>query len=280
MLADMALAQFDRVVRADLYGPFLTCRRFVRALEAAARKGRIVNISSIHERAPRPGGVDYDAAKGGLSQLTATLALELAPKGNRGQRRGAGDDPDADESARDRGRGLSRAARSQHSLGARRRARGRSPRWSPSCFRRPPIISPAPPSSSTARCRSMSRRAPDPMAAYTIERLDDVALSAGPPLDGMDLMSPFVWCEGDRYRIMVRGRAAAAPPGQPDRPHLVRRGHGRPPFPDGRETGDRARPRSFRRRRLRGPDGADRRQKGLSGFLYRASTPGATRARS
>lgn len=80
-LADMALAQFDRVVRADLYGPFLTCRRFVRALEAAARKGRIVNISSIHEHAPRPGGVDYDAAKGGLSQLTATLALELAPKG-------------------------------------------------------------------------------------------------------------------------------------------------------------------------------------------------------
>lgn len=81
MLADMALAQFDRVIRADLYGPFLTCRRFVRALEAAGRKGRIVNLSSIHEHAPRPGGVDYDAAKGGLSQLTATLALELAPKG-------------------------------------------------------------------------------------------------------------------------------------------------------------------------------------------------------
>ncbi len=81
MLADMELAQFDRVIRSDLYGPFLTCRRFVRALEAHALKGRVVNISSIHERAPRPGGTDYDAAKGGLSQLTATLALELAPKG-------------------------------------------------------------------------------------------------------------------------------------------------------------------------------------------------------
>jgi glucose 1-dehydrogenase len=81
MLADMQLAQFDRVVRSDLYGPFLTCRRFVRALEAGAEKGRIVNISSIHEHAPRAGGVDYDSAKGGLSQLTATLALELAPKG-------------------------------------------------------------------------------------------------------------------------------------------------------------------------------------------------------
>lgn len=81
LLADMELAQFDRVVRSDLYGPFLTCRALVRRLEARNMKGRIVNISSIHERAPRAGGVDYDSAKGGLSQLTATLALELAPKG-------------------------------------------------------------------------------------------------------------------------------------------------------------------------------------------------------
>ena len=80
-LVDMELAQFDRVVRSDLYGPFLTCRELVRRLEAKGAKGRIVNISSIHEHAPRPGGVDYDSAKGGLSQLTATLALELAPKG-------------------------------------------------------------------------------------------------------------------------------------------------------------------------------------------------------
>jgi len=80
-LVDMQLAQFDHVIRSDLYGPFLTCRRLVRALEAKGMEGRIVNISSIHEKAPRPGGVDYDAAKGGLAQLTATLALELAPKG-------------------------------------------------------------------------------------------------------------------------------------------------------------------------------------------------------
>lgn len=80
-LVDMDLGQFDRVIRSDLYGPFLTCRRLVRALEAKSLRGRIVNISSIHERAPRAGGVDYDSAKGGLAQLTATLALELAPKG-------------------------------------------------------------------------------------------------------------------------------------------------------------------------------------------------------
>src|SRR5690606_28738087 len=73
-IAQMELAQFDRVLRADLYGPFLTCRRFVRGLLKAGQHGRIVNISSIHESAPRPGGVEYDSAKGGLAQLTATLA--------------------------------------------------------------------------------------------------------------------------------------------------------------------------------------------------------------
>jgi glucose 1-dehydrogenase len=79
-IAEMELPQFDRVMRADLYGPFLTCRRFVRGLRQAGQGGRIVNISSIHERAPRAGGVEYDSAKGGLAQLTTTLALELAPQ--------------------------------------------------------------------------------------------------------------------------------------------------------------------------------------------------------
>lgn len=40
---------------------------------------------------------------------------------------------------------------------------------------------------------------------YAVEQLDTVALSAASTIDGMDLMSPFVWREGDLYRIMVRG---------------------------------------------------------------------------
>jgi glucose 1-dehydrogenase len=78
-IAQMPLAQFDLVLRADLYGPFLTCRRFVRGLGGKSG-GRIVNISSIHAFAPRAGAVEYDSAKGGLAQLTTTLALELAPQ--------------------------------------------------------------------------------------------------------------------------------------------------------------------------------------------------------
>lgn len=76
---DLDAAAFDRLIATDLRGPFLICREFVRQLGPA--KGRIVNISSIHESAPRAGGVGYDAAKGGLAQLTRTLALELAPRG-------------------------------------------------------------------------------------------------------------------------------------------------------------------------------------------------------
>lgn len=78
MIGEMELSTFRNTLSADLVGPFLTCREFVRRVGEAG--GRIVNISSIHERAPRAGGVDYDSAKGGLSQLTATLALELAPR--------------------------------------------------------------------------------------------------------------------------------------------------------------------------------------------------------
>jgi glucose 1-dehydrogenase len=78
-LVELSAESFDRTVATDLRGPFLTCREFVRRLKGGV--GRIVNISSIHEYAPRAGGADYDAAKGGLAQLTRTLALELAPKG-------------------------------------------------------------------------------------------------------------------------------------------------------------------------------------------------------
>ncbi|TVV76016.1 glycosidase [Sphingomonas solaris] len=43
------------------------------------------------------------------------------------------------------------------------------------------------------------------MPAYVVERLDDVTVDEGSMLDGMDMMSPFVWKEGDAYRMLVRG---------------------------------------------------------------------------
>ena len=80
-VGDMELAQFEDVLRTNLVGPFLFCRAFVRGLRASGRKGRIVNISSVHEDIPRAGAADYCASKGGLRNLTRCLALELAEHG-------------------------------------------------------------------------------------------------------------------------------------------------------------------------------------------------------
>ena len=43
------------------------------------------------------------------------------------------------------------------------------------------------------------------MPTYAVEAIDPVAVAEGSPLAGMDLMSPFVWKEGARYRMMARG---------------------------------------------------------------------------
>jgi predicted GH43/DUF377 family glycosyl hydrolase len=43
------------------------------------------------------------------------------------------------------------------------------------------------------------------MPTYAVEALDTVTVAPGSPIDGMDLMSPFVWQEGGRYRMLVRG---------------------------------------------------------------------------
>lgn len=45
--------------------------------------GVIVNVTSVHEHAPRPGFALYAAAKAALGMLTRGLALELAPRGVR-----------------------------------------------------------------------------------------------------------------------------------------------------------------------------------------------------
>jgi glucose 1-dehydrogenase len=80
-VAKMSLEQWERIVRTDLTGSFLTSRRFVRNLEPAGRAGAIINITSIHATVMRAGGADYDAAKGGQRNLTRTMALETARLG-------------------------------------------------------------------------------------------------------------------------------------------------------------------------------------------------------
>lgn len=78
-VADMDLKQWDRLIRTDLTGAFLTSRALVRGLREAKKPGRIVNISSIHGTAVRYGGADYCSAKAGLENLTRTMAVECGP---------------------------------------------------------------------------------------------------------------------------------------------------------------------------------------------------------
>ncbi|MGF1676369.1 MAG: SDR family NAD(P)-dependent oxidoreductase [Rivularia sp. (in: cyanobacteria)] len=78
---DMPYERFDKALKTNLYGPFLCCQHFIRGLEGKDQRGVIINITSVHQEIPRAGAADYDIAKGGLRNLTRTLALELAEKG-------------------------------------------------------------------------------------------------------------------------------------------------------------------------------------------------------
>lgn len=78
----MTMPQWQRMLDTDLTGAFLTSRRFVRD-RPANTPGAIIHISSIHAYAVRAGGADYCAAKGGLTNLIETLAIEEAPNGIR-----------------------------------------------------------------------------------------------------------------------------------------------------------------------------------------------------
>ncbi|MFN2450975.1 MAG: glucose 1-dehydrogenase [Candidatus Dormibacteria bacterium] len=79
---EMALADWDAVIRTNLTGAFLCLREAGRQM-AAARGGVIVNMSSVHEYIPWPGFAHYCASKGALKLLTQTAAKELAGSGIR-----------------------------------------------------------------------------------------------------------------------------------------------------------------------------------------------------
>ena len=80
-VADLTLADWDRALRTNLTGPMLCARRFIRERRKAGGRGKIINVTSVHDEIPRPGAAEYCASKGGLQNLTRTLALELAPDG-------------------------------------------------------------------------------------------------------------------------------------------------------------------------------------------------------
>ncbi|MFB6892768.1 SDR family oxidoreductase [Kitasatospora sp. NPDC056327] len=78
---DETLDDWERILAVDLTGPFACAQAAARRMVGQGRGGRIVNVTSVHEFVPIPGGAAYCAAKGGLGGLTKVMALELAPYG-------------------------------------------------------------------------------------------------------------------------------------------------------------------------------------------------------
>ena len=84
---DLKEADFDRVLRVNLKGAFLTgqaaARRMVDEVKAGRPPGAIINMSSVNAVLAIPNQVPYCVSKGGLAQLTKVMALSLAPYGIR-----------------------------------------------------------------------------------------------------------------------------------------------------------------------------------------------------
>jgi glucose 1-dehydrogenase len=78
-VAELPTDVWDKAIRTNVYGYFFCCRRFAQLRTAAGGGGKIINVTSVHEDVPNPGGADYDCSKGAIRMLTRTLALELAP---------------------------------------------------------------------------------------------------------------------------------------------------------------------------------------------------------
>lgn len=71
------------VIDVNLTGAFRTCRAVGRRMMAQPGGGAIVNIASVVGSVGFAGSVGYQASKGGVIQMTRTLAVEWAPHGVR-----------------------------------------------------------------------------------------------------------------------------------------------------------------------------------------------------
>jgi NAD(P)-dependent dehydrogenase (short-subunit alcohol dehydrogenase family) len=74
---EIDVADWQRVMRINLEGPFICCKAIVPTM-LAQKYGRIVNIASIAGKEGNPNAAHYSASKAGLIALTKSLGKELA----------------------------------------------------------------------------------------------------------------------------------------------------------------------------------------------------------
>ncbi|MGB3892954.1 SDR family oxidoreductase [Mycolicibacter sinensis] len=76
-----ASANFSRkIIELNLIAPLQVARHANAVMQTQDSGGSIVNITSVSGHRPSPGSAAYSAAKAGVDNLTATLAVEWAPK--------------------------------------------------------------------------------------------------------------------------------------------------------------------------------------------------------
>src|ERR687891_2762694 len=80
---ELSSKDFDTVLAVNLRGAFMCARETIKHLLAEEKPGSIVNISSVHQLIPKPDYLGYSVSKGGMQNLTRTLALEYAGRGIR-----------------------------------------------------------------------------------------------------------------------------------------------------------------------------------------------------
>jgi glucose 1-dehydrogenase len=77
---ELSSEDFERVLSVNLRGAFLCAREAIRRFLDASSPGVIINVSSVHQLIPKPEYLGYSVSKGGMQNLTRTLALEYADK--------------------------------------------------------------------------------------------------------------------------------------------------------------------------------------------------------
>ena len=78
---ELALADWDRIIRINLTGTFLVCRAAIPHL--LETRGNIVNTSSTSALGSHPWMAAYAASKGGILSMTRVIAVEYAKQGLR-----------------------------------------------------------------------------------------------------------------------------------------------------------------------------------------------------
>lgn len=75
---ELSSAEFDKVLAVNLRGAFLCAREAIKRYLDAESPGVVINMSSVHQQVPKPNYLGYSVSKGGMMNLTRTLALEYA----------------------------------------------------------------------------------------------------------------------------------------------------------------------------------------------------------